>query len=171
MTALNERLSARARDVQSIIDVLEKRIESGPLSQTWCREVLESRAVGFRRSEYARRVRSLGANIGLTGPDRGTGSPRLLVDTPLLGVLVRGIVGSGSMEFDDFVSEVAKRFGLVFGVGTEESIADKLESVGSDGYDTYEILQRNQELLRERMLRAGLARSYSDSHTEVFTDA
>src|SRR5262249_9726246 len=100
----------------------------------------------------------------------GTGSPRLLLDTPILGVLVRGIVGVGAMEFDDFISKVAERFGIVLGLGKDDSLADRMEAIGSDGHDAYEILVRNQELLREGLLRAGLARAYSDAHTEVYND-
>jgi hypothetical protein len=84
---------------------------------------------------------------------------------------VRGIVGVGNMEFPRFISTVAEKFGLVLGLGEEDSIAQGMETLGSDGYDAYEILSRNQELLRERLLRAGMARAYSDSHTEVYNDA
>jgi hypothetical protein len=168
---LQDRLGTRQRDIDSVLSALENRVTRGKLSVAWVREVFESKAVGFKKSELARRVRSLGANIGFTGPDRGTGSPRLILDTPILGVLVRGIVGVGTMEFDDFVSEVASRFGVVMGLGKDDSIADKMDAIGSDGYDAYEILERNQEMLRERLLRAGLARAYSDAHTEVYNDA
>jgi len=122
------------------------------------------------KSEYARRVRSLGQNIGFAGPDRG-GKPRLFLDTPLLGVLVQGIVPGKSMEFEEFVTELANRFGIVVGLGSDDSISDEISEWGLEGAHTYELLSRNQDLLRERLVRAGLARSYSDSHTEVVKHA
>src|SRR5690606_2619939 len=112
-----------------------------PFDTQWCSEVLASKVVAFKKSELARRFRSLGANIGFAGPDRGTGNPRLVLDTPILGVLVRGIVGIGTMEFDAFVSELKDRFGLVVGLGRDDSVADQLEYIGSDGYDAYEVLE------------------------------
>lgn len=168
---LRVRLGNREKDIESVLSSLKRRIDDHRFGPNWCREALESKAIGFKKSELARRVRSLGGNIGLTGPDRGSGSPRLVLDTPLLGVLVRGVVGIGHMEFERFISELAERFGLVLGLGDDDSIADRIEAIGSDGYDAYEILKRNQDLLRERLLRAGMARAYSDSHTEVYNDA
>lgn len=168
-SALNDRgLTSRAID--EIMPKVEEAFDGQGLTEEWCKRVLETKAVGFKKAELARRVRSLGANIGFAGPDRGT-LPRLIVDTPLLGVLARGIVGSKSMAFEDFVTELHTRFGLVVGIGVDDSVADRLGNVGFEGLDPYEILQRNQEILRERMIRTGLARMYSDSHTEVFGNA
>ena len=168
---LRDRIGDRRNDIENILSTLSRRITDHEFGPTWCRETLESKAVEFKKLELARRVRSLGGNIGLTGPDRGIGSPRLVLDTPLLGVLVRGVVGVGTMDFEKFISELTERFGLVLGLGVDDSIADRIEIIGSDGYDAYEILKRNQDLLRERLLRAGMARAYSDSHTEVYNDA
>lgn len=170
-TLLQDRLEKRPKDIDGVMEILEPLMSGARPGSAWCREAVESKAVGFKQAELARRVRSLGTNIGLTGPDRGFGSPRLVVDTPLLGVLVRGIVGAGSMEFEQFVTTLTARFGLVLGLGEDDSIASRMEQLGSDGYDAYELLVRNQELVRERLLRAGLARAYSDSHTEVYLDA
>jgi hypothetical protein len=153
------------KDVDRIIDLLGPTLSRESKDEEFCRSALE--ALDFPKSEFARRVRSLGANIGLVGPDRGTGNPRVVIDTPLLGVLVRAIVGTGSMEYRAFLREVRNRFGLVFGLSDDPDIVSDLDLMGSDGLDQYEILAANEELLRERMLRAGLARSYSDSHTEV----
>ncbi len=165
-SALNDRRLAQ-RAVDAIMTVVESTFDGQGLSEEWCKRTLESKALGFKKAELARRVRSLGANIGFAGPDRGT-LPRLMVDTPLLGVLARGIVGSKSMAFEDFVTGLHEQFGLVLGIGTDDSVADRVGDVGFEGLDPYEMLQRNQEILRERMIRTGLARMYSDSHTEVF---
>jgi hypothetical protein len=165
-TALNDRRLAQ-RAIDAIITTVEGTFDGQGLTEEWCKRVLESKALGLKKAELARRVRSLGANIGFAGPDRGT-LPRLMVDTPLLGVLARGIVGSGSMPFEEFITVLHEQFGLVLGIGTDDSVADRIGDVGFEGLDPYELLQRNQEILRERMIRTGLARMYSDSHTEVF---
>jgi len=94
-----------------------------------------------------------------------------MIDTPLLGVIARGIAGNDSMPFEDFVTRLSEQFGLIVGVGSDDAVVDFLGDLGSEGFDSYELLQKNQELLRERMIRTGLARSYSDSHTEVFGHA
>ena len=51
-----------------------------------------------------------------------------------------------------------------------EDIKEKLGPIwgGSHGDD---VLRQNQEALRQRLIRVGLASSYSDSHTEVFPNA
>ena len=132
---------------------------------------MESKEIAFSKAEFIRRIRVLGANIGFVGPDRGTGNPRLFFDTPLLAVIVKGVIGKKkSMDFRSFVTELAQKFGLVIGVGADESIADKVGIVGSGGFDPDEMLSRNQENFRERLVRVGLARTYSDSHTEVVAD-
>lgn len=169
LSRLLERNPQRLKEMDAVLDEMKPILAGASLSKSWCKLAVDSREVGISKPELARRVRSMGANIGLAGPDRGL-RPRLIVDTPLLGVLVKGIVGTKSMEFSSFVSQLAQQFGLVLGLGTDDSVADELGLSGSGGFDTYELLIRNQELLRERMLRAGLARSYSDSHTEVFSN-
>lgn len=169
-TALADRLPSRPGDVDDVLDVLDPHLGSGTVTLDWCKETMESDAIGFSKAELAKRVRSLGANIGFAGPDRGP-RPRLTLDTPLLGVIVRGVAGSQPIEFGDFVSTVAKRFGLVLGLGNDDAIVDRMTSLGIEGFDVYDLLTKNQELLRARLIRAGLARSYSDSHTEVFCNA
>ena len=132
---------------------------------------MDAKQVRFSKTEFARRVRSLGANIGFVGPDRGFGNPRLFLDTPLLGVLAQGVIGKrSSVDFRRFVTELSQRFGLVLGLGEDDSIADQIDLVGSGGLDPDEILSRNQKNFRERLVRVGLARTYSDSHTEVIAD-
>jgi hypothetical protein len=168
---IRQLLSDRQKNIDDTIDVLKpffKRKSTGP---TWARHVMESKQIAFSKTEFIRRIRVLGANIGFVGPDRGTGNPRLFFDTPILGVIVKGVIGKKkSMDFRSFVTELAQKFGLVIGVGADESIADKVGIVGSGGFDPDEMLSRNQENFRERLVRVGLARTYSDSHTEVVAD-
>jgi hypothetical protein len=154
-------------EAEKIIVAIARSLRKEVKDEEWILDLLDSKAIGFSKSEFSRRVRSLGTNVGLVGPDRGYGSARLFLDTPLIAVLVRGIVGDEPMEFDHFISELARRFGLVLGLGDDDSVVDRLTLTGSSGFDGYELLEMNQRALRERMLRAGLARSYSDSHTEV----
>jgi hypothetical protein len=168
---LNLQIPSRPQMVDDILEALKPAFKLKTTGPAWVRHVLQSRQVGFNKGELTRRVRSLGANIGLAGPDRGFGSPRLFFDTPLLGVLTKGIIGnSRSMDFRDFVTEIANQFGLVVGTGNDPGLSDHLDLVGSGGLDPEDILARNQEQLRKRLVRVGLARTYSDSHTEVLAD-
>ena len=158
------------RSLDGTMQALETIVDGNELTLDWCKRSLESSVLGLSKGELAKRVRSLGANIGFAGPDRGL-MPRLMIDTPLLGVIARGIAGNDSMPFEDFVTRLSEQFGLIVGVGSDDAVVDFLGDLGSEGFDSYELLQKNQELLRERMIRTGLARSYSDSHTEVFGHA
>jgi hypothetical protein len=60
---------------------------------------------------------------------------------------------------------VRDRLGLVLGPGTLSEVPslDLWESAGIAGRQ----LRDNQEMLRVRLVRAGLATEYSDGHTEV----
>ena len=137
----------------------------------FCETLVEHPSIKFTQAEMARRVRSLAANIGLAGPDRGTGNPRLVIDTPLLGVLVRGMLGRETMEFRSFIKELTDRFGLVIGPGLDEGVIDRANIIGSSGTDPLDVAFGNQERFRQRLIRVGLARAYSDSHTEVLANA
>jgi hypothetical protein len=122
----------------------------------------------YTQREFSRRLKSLGANVGVAGPDGGSTNPRFYLDTPLLGVIVRGIVGDGAIELDEFVTEVYRTLGLVLGAGCDGLIMNEFShrQLLTDR-DLYTLLTTNTELLRERLIRTGLARTYSDSHTEV----
>jgi hypothetical protein len=160
-------------ELDTLMSLLEKSFQNHAKKGTsqWLEEVISERPLEFPQHELARRVRGLGTSIGFAGPDRGYGSARLLFDTPLLGVLVRGLVPIGRLPLDKFISLVAERFGIVLGPGVDDELVDKLPTPANSGLDKFEILKSNQDLLRERLLRVGLARVYSDSHTEVFGDA
>jgi hypothetical protein len=159
---------AASKEAADIVDLLEEQPPSTPCPpEDWCRDAL-ARA-GLDRRELARRVRSLGANIGFAGPDRGRGAARLFLETPLLGTIVRGVCADRSLPFDRFVTELRDSFGLVLGPGLDEGTWELLGPIWA-GAEGEELLRQNQEELRRRLLRAGLARSYSDSHTEVLAD-
>lgn len=161
-----------ADETGRILDALKPAINDydGSSVDEWLSDTLDSATVGFPQHELSRRVRALGTSIGAIGPDRGAGSPRLIFDTPLLGVLVNGLVPREGMSIDEFVSCVAARLGIVLGPGKNDELVGAVADVEGRGPDVFELLRRNQDLLRERLIRVGLARTYSDSHTEVFSN-
>lgn len=167
--AISEQLSGQQKKITAAAELMDPLVQGQELSKDWCREALQSDAIGFTKAELARRVRSLGVNVGFAAPNRGL-LPRVVLDTPLLDVLVKGIAGRSPMPYITFVTKLREHFGIVVGVGNDDSVIDQMQHFGSEGADAYDLLTRNQELLRERLLRAGLARTYSDSHTEVFSN-
>jgi hypothetical protein len=103
--------------------------------------------------------------VGLVAPDRGAGAPRFVIETPLLGTLVAAICGSSTVPFEGFIDTARDRLGLILGPGslTEIPALNLWESAGI----ARQQLRDNQEMLRLRLVRAGLATEYSDGHTEV----
>ena len=150
------------KDQEKLLSSLEETLAQRPGLDIFG---LVETGLNFPPLELARRIRALSQSIGFTAPDRGTGSVRLVVDTPLLNVLIRGLVGRGSMNYEDFISLIAEKFGLVLGPGAKDDLLDRYPEMGES--NIYECLLENQDLLQERLLRAGFARAYSDSHTEV----
>lgn len=150
------------REQEKLLSSLENTFQQKPNLDIF--GLVES-GLNFPPLELARRIRALSQSIGFTAPDRGAGSVRLVFDTPLLNVLIRGLVGSESMNYEDFISLVAKEFGLVLGPGADDNLLDLHPEMGEG--NIYECLLENQDLLQQRLLRTGFARAYSDSHTEV----
>lgn len=111
-------------------------------------------------------LRTMGRKIGLVGPDRSAGVPRFLAETPLLGTLVAGLCPPEGIEYTSFIDVLRNRLGLVFGEGSDPRLADRMNLWGSAGLGR-QILATNQEDLRRRLVRSGLAKEYSDGHTEV----
>jgi hypothetical protein len=132
----------------------------------WCTELV-NKAYGQTNLSFGLRI--MGRKVGLIGPKRGSGKPRFMCDTPLLGTLVIGLLGEGTADFREFVDTCRNKLGLVFGIGTNEKLVKELGlwSQLSRGRNS---LLRNQEALRKRLIRAGLAREYSDGHTEVMAN-
>jgi hypothetical protein len=113
----------------------------------------------------------MGSKIGFAGPDRGNGTPRFVCETPLLGTFVWGILGPDrSMDFDSFLEALDVRFGIVFTdvAGADECVTRPL---GLPLSQQHQVFRDNREHLRTRLVRAGLARAYSDGHTEVTSNA
>ncbi len=135
-----------------------------PASGTWYRDLVES---GYAPSFLTQGLRSMGTKLGFIGPDRGAGIPRFVCETPLLGTLVSGMCPPEGMDFEDFVDQARWQFGLVFGLGTDDGVARRLSPLWESVGVGRGLLRENQEALRQRLVRAGLAREYSDGHTEV----
>ena len=134
----------------------------GYTEQTWLRRLLD---LGYSTADLTKAFRTTGRKVGIVAPDRGAGAPRFVLETPLLGTLVTAICENSSLPFEVFVDRARERLGLIIGPGslTEVPNLDLWESAGIAG----RLLRDNQEMVRVRLVRAGLATEYSDGHTEV----
>jgi len=115
-------------------------------------------------------LRTVGRMIGLAGPARGFGAPRFLLETPMLSTLVRITVPEPSIPFADFVDRLRTRFGMIVGIGNDDETPKRL-SLWDSTDATRDLLIRNEDALRSRLISAGLAYQYSDLNTEVFGSA
>jgi hypothetical protein len=138
-----------------------------PGDKDWARKLTNE---AFPTSYVAKGIRSMGRKIGFIGPDRGTGVPRFLCETPLLGTLVAGLCPESGVSLDEFVDICRVQLGLIFGPGSNDALAATLQLWEGAGIGD-ELLRDNQEALRRRLVRAGLAREYSDGYTEVSPNA
>ncbi len=129
---------------------------------SWLEQLLD---LGYSTNELAKAFRTTGRKVGIVAPDRGAGAPRFVLETPLLGTLVAAVCQETSLPFEQFVDAIRDRFGIVVGPGTLDELPslELWESAGIAGQQ----LRDNQEMLRVRLVRAGLATEYSDGHTEV----
>lgn len=138
-----------------------------PADPSWCGQVISS---VYSPAILTRGFRSMGRKIGFIGPDRGYGAPRFLCETPLLGTLVAALCPPSGIDFETFVDRAREQLGLVFGPGTDDKGVERLALWEGAGIGR-RLLVHNADALRGRLVRAGLAREYSDGHTEVFYDA
>lgn len=158
--------------IDKMIDNLLKQLGGQPLAdggeREWSEQLVESL---YPFEHVATGIRSMGRKVGLIGPDRGYGVPRFLVETPLLGTIVSGLFRKGerNIPFADFVDRARIDLGLVFGPGSDETLVDRLGLWEGSGMGRKLMLQ-NENALRLRMIRAGLATEYSDGNTEVLND-
>jgi hypothetical protein len=131
-------------------------------SPAWVRRLVDE---AYSTSELSKALRTTGRKLGIVAPDRGAGAPRFVVETPLLASLVAALCPAETLPFQDFVDTARDRLGLIFGPGSLEQlpVRDLWESSGI----ARQQLRDNQEMLRVRLVRAGLATEYSDGHTEV----
>ncbi len=115
----------------------------------------------------ARAYRMIGRMLGIVGPDRGSGSPRFLLETPVLGILVESTLAQGEvLSFEEWVDRVYERFGIVIGFGREMDPQQLLKGLDRPG-PLARAIKESQEALRLRLIMAGLAVEYSDGETEM----
>jgi hypothetical protein len=123
---------------------------------------------GYPIEHLSRGLRAMANKVGFVGPVRGFGQPRFVLETPLLATLARALVApSGSLAFDDFVRAMRTQLGLIVGINQRDKIPAGARVFGSDQV-ARQRLGVLGEHLRLRLIQAGLAREFSDSHTRVF---
>jgi hypothetical protein len=111
--------------------------------------------------------RTVGRMLGIAGPDRGFGSPRLLLETPLLGSLVEGTLFIGqTLSYEEWIDEIYKRFGIILGFGRETDPHELLRGLDRAG-PLDRAIRESHEALRLRLITAGLAIEYSDGETQL----
>jgi hypothetical protein len=120
----------------------------------------------YPASHIASALRSIGRMIGAAGPDRGFGSPRFLLETPVLALLVRATAKARPTVYAEWLDTVYERFGLILGIGDQHDFRAVLEDL-DERMPIERALKENHNQLRMRLIRAGLAVEYSDSETEV----
>lgn len=113
-------------------------------------------------------VRSIGVKVGLVGPQRGAGQPRMLLETPVLAALVDAVTDR-EMSLQEFTQAVYDSTGLILGpVDLKPGQASRVEADSTSLGDQEEMLFASQDHLTYRMTQAGLARQFSDGLTMVF---
>lgn len=132
----------------------------------WVKRVMNT---GYPVELLSRGVRAMANKVGFVGPVRGTGQPRFVLETPLLATLARALVPAGeSLAFEDFVRAMRTRLGLIVGISRKDAVPD-----GARVFGTEQVARQRLDVLgehlRTRLIHAGLAREFSDSHTRVFS--
>ena len=121
--------------------------------------------------KWEKAVHSVGQRVGAAGPEQSTrGGYRFVLETPILTLLVQATLSEeenkAGVLFDKWIDRVFDQFGIVLGKGTQPRIVDLMTRLQSKEL-VLDLLKENQKLLRERMLRGGLAVEFSDGQTVV----
>ena len=121
--------------------------------------------------EYlGRTVKLIGSKVGLAGPTRGGGRPRIYLETGLLNALVTGLVRPDEEEitFAEFIYRLWSTTGIVCGYDSRMNL-DFSDVLGTGDPDIAPgLLQSSSKALQDRMISAGLARRFSDGTVVVF---
>ena len=133
--------------------------------------------LGYSPSTIKANFIAWGKDIGFCGPQKassksgdGGQKPRLILDMPILNVLVNGLLDA-PCGFDDFVALLADQLGIIVGPPrTDEQKAQLQKSLPNtfNTEDLENLLIQNKEELKQRLLRCGLARTFSDSETVIY---
>lgn len=142
--------------IQTELDKLTRQNTDFSMVMKKLAKPLEEMLIKQLRKDLLPVPRKLGKDIGFVAPKRGTGARFILSDN-LLKVLTLSNVRR-SMTYDDFLTRLYQRYGLV--VDTKTAHASKLYRQLNINQKYYE---ENADLLLERMLNAGLAQKYSDA--------
>jgi hypothetical protein len=151
------------------LDDRTRREAEALLGQSTTAAVVASRIVNavYPAGHLERGFRSMGSKIGFAGPDRGGGSPRFVLETPVLAALVDVTLGeTRATRFEDWVDLLYESFGIIVGRGRAYDFEALLYPLESPGI-VARALDANHDAVRRRMIRAGLAIEYSDTETEV----
>ena len=111
-------------------------------------------------------------------------SARPAFEAEALPVLARGLVPeeSGHIPYLDFIDQLREQLGIVVGIGglltDRYTAAERNQQLAQiracgpwrDEDELMSCLRRNEHFLEERLITAGLAKRFSDSHTEVFRE-
>lgn len=158
----------RRREIEEAADALPKCDAHSGVDLVWCDRAIDA---FYPSDKVTTGLRSMGRKVGLAGPDRGAGVPRFLMETQLLGTLVMGLCPPGeSLPLPEFVDLCRTRLGLVLGMGSGSKDVGG-ENLWPSRAMGQKQLRTNEEWLRDRLIRGGLATQYSDGRTEVRSDA
>jgi hypothetical protein len=92
----------------------------------------------------------------------------LLLETPLLSALVDALVVQ-DMTLEEFIQSIYDKLGLIAGPARLASAAEqRLRMLSNRLGDPDDLLEELRTRLQGRLVRAGLARQFSDGLTMVF---
>ena len=127
----------------------------------------------LRAAEFAQIVKYMCNKVGLAGPSRGVGLPRLWLETSYLASLVAGLVDEDEgLTAREWVGRAYDELGLVMGpVELKEEARTHLqravERAHGDANQLDELLEDALARISQRLVAAGLARQFSDGHVVV----
>lgn len=160
-------------DEKQIESVILKKL-SGESARDFVQFVTKNWSIGLDnifkelvpQAYYSGAFRSLSGKIGFAGPVKGTGEKRIMFEASFLEVLVYFFSNEGD-TFETFINNCYEKIGLILGRprNFSETNYSTLERLSSRYSDVEEALEKSQEFLRQRLVKSGLAREFSDGFT------
>ena len=122
-------------------------------------------------SSFSSAFRTLSGKVGLAGPIKGTGEPRIFFETNFLDSLVFFLSKHGD-SFGDFVDNCFENLGIIVGRPSTIDLddMDRLQALAGRIADVDECLDLAHENMRLRLVRSGLAKEFSDGYTIMVRD-